>query len=805
MGSVRQGVVRACDSLATLVDELTADVRVSVRSLRRSLGFTLGVVLTLSICIGANATVFTVLNAAVLRPLPYTDPERIVYLPLLSTDRLSTLQSTTRALSSLAVYRPIEFTLTRRAASVRLSGAEVSPGFFDVLRSPPALGRSLLPGDARVVVVSHGTWMQYLGGDADAIGAPVTLNGERYEVVGVMPSDFAFPRLDTEFWTTLRPSPADGRTRRSMPGIGRLEDGASADQARAEARVIADAPGLPDNHFGDLVTLKERMTAPVRPALLVLQAAALLLLLLACVNVANLLLSRALARRREFAVALAVGAGRLRLARRILTESVMLAALGAVLGQSLSLLCAPVVRPLVRSGIPYLDDIRLDPVIFGVTLVASLVSGLLAGLVPCLALSRQDISRGLRAGDSAGSPDRRVMRIHTLLATAQLALALVLVVSAGLLMTSFWKLVTVDPGFRVDGVLTFEVALPADRYQSMERKRAFAREFLGRIDDLPGIRSAGITNVLPFLFAGFAEPFVLGGVRHGLGEIASERLMLPSYKVVSPGYFRSLGIPLVAGRGFTDRDGESGPPVAVLSETFVRRFSEGNPVGQRMEFLRRSWEVVGVAKDVRHAGLDQEPWPEVYVSYSQVPQERASWLSSMSFAIQGDADLPALVPTIRRMLFRIDETLVLDKAAPLEELLYASVARPRLYGGVVGGFALAALLLAAAGVGSVQAYWVTRRTREIGIRMAVGAGRRDVLGTVLTHGLRLTVAGTALGVVGAVATVRSLEGLLFGVSPMDTAILTGAVVVLDGTAFLACCFPAWRATTIDPVTTLRHD
>ena len=590
-----------------------------------------------------------------------------------------------------------------------------------------------------------------------------------------------------------------------MSAIGRLTAGGTTDQARAEAAVVAGAMGRLDNEFRNLVTLKERLTAPIRPAFLVLQAAALSVLILACVNISNLSLSRAIARRREFAATVALGGGPVRLARRIVTESVLLAAFGALLGQSLSLLATPALVPLFRESVPYLHDIRPTLGMFAGTLAASLVCGLLAGLVPSLAPLRQSVAHALRANDLASSPGGgRSMALHTILGILQLALAVLLVVSAGLLVKSFRNLTAVDPGYRPGGVVTFEVNLPDIQYQSMERKRALFGTLLERIRSLPAIQSAGVTNTLPFRFSFLTEPFVLDGVRYDLDAALLAEGLPSSYRVVSPGYFGTMGMPLVAGRGFMDSDEEGQTPVVVLSETFVRRFSGANPIGLFMEFLGHAWEVVGIAKDVRHAGLDQEPWPDVYLSYRQVPDERASWISTMNFALRGDADLLAVLPTVRSMLVALDKTLVVDKVASLEELVHESLARPRLYGGVVSAFALSALVLAATGVASVQTYWVTRRRREIGIRMALGATPNRVFGLVAGNAVRMMVVGTGLGLAGVTVAARWLDSLLFGVAPMDLSILASVVLVLNGVVLFAGCLPAWGAMTGDPGTVLRE-
>ena len=583
-----------------------------MRSLRRNPGFTAAVVSTLSICIGANATTFSVLNAALLKPLAYTEPDRIVRLPPMGTDQLAAWRSSTKTLSSMALYRSTELTLGGRDESIRLAGMEVSPELFEVLGSSAMLGRALLAGDSDVIAVSYRTWMRYLGGDPGALNRFVRLDGVQYQVVGVMSEGFAFPSRDTDFWISLPTHAADrvrGRSGTVVSAVGRLREGISIEQARAEASSIAAALNVSRI---EVVTLLEHTTAPVRPALWVLQAAGVFVLLIACVNITSLLLARTTDRRREFAVRTAVGAGRVRLARHVLTESVLLAALGAIVGYPLSFLGVKLVLPLARSSIPYLDEIGPDPLVLAFTLGVSLTCGLLCGLVPAITMSERELLGSLKMGGLSGTSDRRATRTHALLVIAEVALALVLLVAAGLLITSFRQLATVNPGYSPQGVLTFHVALPDARYPLIEHRRGFYSDLLNRIDELPEVQSAGVTNVLPFRFSMFGTTFSINGIRQ---PAMTPGGMPYSFKVVSPAYFDSMGIPIVKGRGFRDIDRLNGPPVIALSETFARaHFANEDPIGKYIQFMRHSWEVVGVINDVKHVGLDQEPWAEIYLS-----------------------------------------------------------------------------------------------------------------------------------------------------------------------------------------------
>ena len=679
---------------------------------------------------------------------------------------------------------------------------EVSPELFEVLGSSAMLGRALLAGDSDVIAVSYRTWMRYLGGDPGALNRFVRLDGVQYQVVGVMSEGFAFPSRDTDFWISLPPHAADlvrGRSGTVVSAVGRLREGISIEQARAEASSIAAALNV---SWIEVVTLLEHTTAPVRPALWVLQAAGVFVLLIACVNITSLLLARTTDRRREFAVRTAVGAGRVRLARHVLTESVLLAALGAIVGYPLSFLGVKLVLPLARSSIPYLDEIGPDPLVLAFTLGVSLTCGLLCGLVPAITMSERELLGSLKMGGLSGTSDRRATRTHALLVIAEVALALVLLVAAGLLITSFRQLATVNPGYSPQGVLTFHVALPDARYPLIEHRRGFYSDLLNRIDELPEVQSAGVTNVLPFRFSMFGTTFSINGIRQ---PAMAPGGMPYSFKVVSPAYFDSMGIPIVKGRGFRDIDRLNGPPVIALSETFARaHFANEDPIGKYIQFMRHSWEVVGVINDVKHVGLDQEPWAEIYLSYRQLPSTVSGpWLSSMTFALRSNEELRTLVPAIRRLLFQIDPALVVGRVVTMEDLVFNSIARPRFQAVLIGTFALGALLLAAVGVSSVLAYSVRRRTREVGIRIALGAGRTDVVGMVLIRGLGLTVAGMALGLLGAFAVTGYLENMLFAVSPLDPTVLAGAFLVLSAVALFACYLPARRAVRVDPVVALR--
>ena len=783
-------------------ERLLQDARYAARIMRRKPGFTCTVVLTLALCIGANAAIFSVLDAAILRPLSFTEPDRIVGLPGLSTDGLGEWRTRTKTLSALALYGTRELTLAGRDEALALSGMEVSEQFFDVLGSPAMLGRTVLAPDARVIVLSHGTWTRYLGADAGAIDKFIRLDDVQYQVIGVMPDEFAFPSSDPAFWIPLQ-SPAAGGpfdgVQTVSSAVGRLAEGVSLEQAAAEAEVIGEALGSVGDEHQEMATLLAQTTADVRPVVLIVQAAGVLLLLIACVNVSGLLLARAIERKREFAVRIAIGAGRWRLTRQVLAEGLCISGLGAVLGYVLSLVGITALLPLVKDAIPHLDTISPDPVVFAAVGGVSLICGVLCSLVPALSICGPGRLGALKIGGLSETGDRHGTATRGILVMAQVALAVVVLVAAGLLVTSYRNLTAVDPGYDPAGVLSFDVSLPADRYPLIEQRRLFFSELLRETAAMPDVESVGLTSALPFRFATLFSSLVIDGI--------SYRWPDASFKIVSPDYFGTMTIPVVRGRGFTDLDGAAGPYVVAVSERFAReRFSDTDPIGRQIDFMQRRWEVVGVVKDVNHTGLDQEPWSEIFLSYRQLPSDnRGPWLTSMTFAIKSEAAPAGIIPDVRRRLFHLDPTVALNNVAAMDELVLTSIARPRFQAVVIGAFAVGALLLCALGVSSVVAHTVRNRTREIGIRMALGAGRVEVLALVLRRGLALTSFGIVLGVLAAFAGTSYLESMLFGVSPLDQVVLGGAVLLLSTVAAIASYLPARRATAVDPVTTLRWE
>ena len=555
----------------------------------------------------------------------------------------------------------------------------------------------------------------------------------------------------------------------------------------------------------ELVRLKDELIAPVRPALLVLLVSVGFVLLIACANVANLLLARAASRQHEIAIRGALGAGRARLIRQVLTESLLLAAIGGAIGIALSFWGVRLLAALGPGNIPRLSEISIDAPVFGFTVAVSLITGILFGLAPALRLSNVDRTQALKEGAMQGASGFdlfRRNRTRSLLAVAEIALAMILVVGAGLLINSFMKLSSVDPGYNPENVLTFQVSLPQARYPDAQRIQ-FYDQLGGELRQLPGVASAGMANTLPL------QPGVMRISLMIQGRPAPtrpEEMVLGDIRIVSPDYAEAMGVKVLDGRDFNAGDRAGQPNVAMINKTMARRhFADENPIGQRVRLGGPNpWEIVGVLDDVRHSGLDAEPQPEIYMDYRQARGELQRGPSGMFFAVRTAEEPGALAGSVRSLVQRLDANLTIDNVATMEQRVADSVARPRFYAVLLGIFASVALTLAAVGIYGVMAYSVSQRTREIGIRVALGAPRREVLGLVLRQGLTLAAIGIAAGLAGALAVTRYLENMLFGLTPFDPSTFAAVSVLLAAIALIACYVPARRATRVDPIVALRY-
>ncbi len=808
------------------------DLRYAARALGRSRGFTAVAVLTLALGIGAATAIFSVVNAVLLRPLPYPDADRIVQVfqlierpnlgtPLrggLTPDQFQIWRARARGLAHIGVHGVRTYTLTGLDDAVRLHGAAVTPSLFPLLDIAPLLGRVFEPAEAQpgaepVVILSQDTWERYLGSDPEVVGRLLTLEGNPYRVVGVMPRRFAFPSLDyrndsgalddlPQFWVPVGlqpPNPNPTTDVAMMPTLARLAPALTLEQAVAEANTLVP-PVRPDRPVRvEIVPLREELVAPVRPALLMLQSGVGFLLLIACANVTNLLLARGAARQRELGIRLALGAGRGQLTRGILVESLLLAAGGGTFGCLLAWWGTLLLRALPPGNVPRIAETTVDGSVLVFALGVSLATGVLVGLVTAVQVNRANPLRSLRetaGGDGRGSRHRP----SSVLAVAQVAAATILLVGAALLANSFLRLTQVDPGFNPDGVISFQIALPRYRYADTSQHQALYTRLYDALAALPDADAVVLGNSLPPL-----RPRLFGGLLID-GEAATPAVV--AGRMVTPGFFRGLGVPVLQGRGLTDRDIVGQPPVAVVSDTFARQhFPTREALGAEFEILRSSEpiRIVGVVGNTMPPEPDGTTRPEVYFSYLQFPSPNPGFspLNTLAGAVRTTRDPGAMAGSIRNTVRRLDPDLAVDNLVTMDELRSDELGRARFYLTAAAGLACVALLLAAIGIYGVLAYAVSQRTRELGIRIALGADAGGLIRMVSLQGLWLALAGLAFGLAGAMWTTRFLESLLFGITTRDPITLLGVVFVFVLAALAACYLPARRATRVDPLASLR--
>ncbi|MBF5043479.1 ABC transporter permease [Aggregicoccus sp. 17bor-14] len=794
---------------------LLQDLRFALRTLLRRPGFTLAVVLTLALGIGANSAIFATVEAVLLRPLPLREPERVVQVwgthPDVGEEAASLPdfrdwrdgQSAVR----LAALANSALNLTGLGEPQRVPTGGASADFFEVMGAAPALGRGFTAQEARtgqgqVVVLSHGFWKRQLGGSPSALGRTLTLDGRPYTVVGVAPEglEAVFPRL--QLWVPLPDDSSEARRADFLRVYGRLAPGASVESAQAQLRAVAArlTQEHPDTNARWSVAVRglhAEFTRPARPALLLFSGAVALVLLIACANVANLLLAQGAARERELAVRTALGASRGRLVRQLLTESLLLSCLGGALGLLFAVWGADALvqlRPRALQGLA--GGVDAVSVLF--TLGLSLLTGVLFGLVPALRLARAPQGTGLLRQASGGAGGGR--RLRGALVLAEVALALMLLVGAGLLVRSFGRLQQVDPGFEPAGVLSGVLSLPEARYAKDADEAALYGRLLERVNALPGVERAALASNLPLSGGGnYLNMGIEGRDSAGDGPQDAETAS------VSARYFEALHIPLREGRTFAASDVAGAPDVAVVNEALVRRFFGGkSPLGARVTLDgKRYFRIVGVVGDVRSESLGEQAYRQLYVPLAQVPAPRV--MLAVRAAGGTDAAALALSPGVRRELAALDAQLPLAEVQPLSESLGRELSAPRVNVRVLGLFAAVALLLAALGIYGVMAYAVAQRTREIGIRMALGADAADVLRLVVRQGMAPALLGVGAGLAGALATSRLLSGLLYGVAATDLATFALVPLGLLAVALLAAWLPARRATHVDPTEALRAE
>jgi predicted permease len=820
------------------------DARYGLRMLRKNPGFTAIAVVTLALGIGANTAIFSIVNGVLLRPLPYEDPERLFTISNnapgkgykdfgASPPDFRMLRDQNHTFTSLSAFYNADFNLTGADRPERVSAAVVSAEYFATLGVRPMLGRTFLPGEEkwgshRVMVVSESFWRSHLNADPN-FSKTLSLDGEAYEVIGVMAAGFYTRSMNLEAWVPMAWKPKDNYDSHNnyfLNMVGRMKPGVTPEQAYADLNsiMLSIAQQFPENKGigADLQPLSAAWLGPVRPALMILLAAVGLVLLIACVNLANLLLARSAGRRKEIGIRSALGASRGRLLRQFLTETVLLALLGGATGLGLAFFSLRLL-PLAGDVLPRVTHVRLDDWVLAFTAALSLATGLLFGLLPALQnAANKEVSASLKEGGRSGQAGQSRGALHAGLVISEVALAVVLLIGSGLAIRSLQRLLNVDRGFTPQHVLTFQVSLPqsydpnpdALRIGAPPQVAAFYREFLERIEHLPGVKSAGAGSTLPLrgenwgkLFTPLDKPL----------PTSIDEVPHVQYRSIAGHYFQALGIHLIKGRLLDERDRANAPFAVVVNETLAHMYwPNENPIGKMLmlnppinlvpaELVPKGFEVqkftvVGVVGDVHYGRLNQDPAPLVYATVLQ-----HDFPMGPNFVVSTDRDPTTLVSSIRGALNQFDKQLPLAEVATMEEIMSESVAQPRLEAVLLGLFGGLAMVLAAVGIYGVMSYSVNQRTGEIGVRMALGADRGDVLLLIAKQGLLLAIIGLGTGLVLSLAGTRLMSNLLFGISPTDPLTFVSIMVLLGAAALLACYIPARRATKVDPMIALRHE
>lgn len=806
------------------METLLQDIRFGIRMLGKHGAFTFVALLTLALGIGANTAIFSVVNAIVFRPLPYSAPQQLVgvwtkdlkrpgsqYPASLPTFR--DWQQQAHLFSGFAAYAFNRFHVSGNEGPDETRGALTTANFFEVMGVKPVLGRALQPADEheRVVVIGDELWRRRFNADKNVVGKTINLNSETFTVIGVMPASFRFPVPDIELWSSLAPlysldsrSVGDWINNRSLNGyrvVGRLQEGVQQEQAQAEMNTIAErlAKDYPDSNAGTgvvLVPLRTQMIGNYQKALVVLLVAVGFILLIACANVANLMMSRTAARDREIAIRRAMGAGQFRLIRQMLTESVLLSSLGGLIGLLLAAWGVQLLLGLTPKDIPRLEGVSVDRAALLFTLIVSLGTGVLFGLAPAWHARNLSLNESLREGGRGIAGLARVKRLRELLVMTEIALAVVLLIGAGLMLKSFARLTDVDPGFDPDNLLTMAVGLQFVRYQDPAKQVAFFDQALQRLRSLPGVVAAGACTSLPPSYIQQGTGFTIEGRPQEPGIQPPSAIYMPA----TPGYLEALGIPLVRGRTIADADTAQAPGVVVINQTLASRFFPNeDPVGHRMTLSGVLRTIVGIVGDARYQGLGVEAGPQAYVPYAQSP------FPGMRIVVRTTTDPTSLMSAVRAQIQSVDSEEGPTRFATMTQLLSESVAQPRFNTFLIGLFAVLAFILSAIGIYGVISYDVTQRTGEIGVRMALGAQRRDVLRLVLRQGFLLTIGGILAGLAGAILLTRFLTGLLFEVKPTDPLTYVVVATLLAFVAIAACLIPARRATKVDPLVALRYE
>ncbi len=817
----------------SLIETLVQDSHYGLRMLRKNPGFTAIAILTLALGIGANTAIFSVVNAVLLQPLPFPEAGRLVTIygthsrlnentrPLSYPDFVD-LKNMNTVFEHVAAYQETNVALTTANGAFHLAAADVSADMFSVLHVAPALGRAFAPDEDRagafVVILSHQLWESQFHDDPGIIGHSVSINGRSYTIVGVMPPDFMFP-VDPKpraLWTTFAAlsTPVDGQKPDSdergahfLDVIARLKPGVTLKQADQEAGIVGGnlATQYADtNAFMSFraVSALDALVGDIRPQLYILLGAVTLVLLIACANVANLLLSRATSRHREIAIRAALGASRGRIVRQLLVESAMLSFAGGACGLAIAVWGSQMFTSLAGDRIPRLASATVDSRALAFAFVASIVTGIVFGIAPALQLSRLELTETLKESGRSGGQSSHQSRLRNLLVVSEMTLAVILLAGAGLLIKSLVRLENVHPGFNPRGVLTYVVDLPASRYPKNEQAETFFRELFDRVRRLPGVQSASGTMPLPLSGDTFRTSLQIEGRPTPKGDTLHVHA-----RMIALDYFRTMSIPLLQGRDFTSADRAGAANVVIINKELADKSFPGvNPIGRRIqpgigdESGTEPWrEIVGVVGNVKHGGLNRPDSIECYMPQDQIG------INTMWGVVKTDLPPASLASAIREQVNAIDKDVPVYDIETMDHYVANSVALPRFDSTLFGIFSALALVLAVVGIYGVMSYGVAQRTSEFGIRMTLGAQRRDVLRLVLLQGLKIAAVGVVIGVVGALAAARLLATLLFGVSPADPLAIAGAVIVLVACSLLACYIPARRAMRVDPMVALRYE
>jgi predicted permease len=800
------------------------DVRYGIRMLGKAPGFTTVAVIVLALGIGANTAIFSVVNSVLLRPLPFKDPGRIVFVNKIAAKgelagvegrEFLDWQKQNETFEQIAAYTDNNFNLSGIGEPERVSCAQVSASLFPLFGVRPLIGRAFLPeedrpGHNQVAVISRGLWQRRFGSVDSLADQILTLNGKSYAVVGVMPSSFEFPP-GPEIWLPIAldaEQETHGEFWSLVDVVGRVKQGSGIESARLElatlsSRLPNDGPAMGSETRIELVPLHEHLVKDVRLALLVLLGAVGFVLLIACANVGNLMLVRGAARQKEMAIRVAIGASRWRLARQLLTESLLIALLGGSMGVLLALwgvdLLVAAIPAELAGTIHGLSEIGIDRQALAFTLVVSILTGVVFGLAPALVASKPNLTEVLKQGGKNARAAHGPGSLRGALVVAELALALVLLAGAGVMIKSFARLMDVTPGFRTENVLTMRLELPRSRYADPQQAARFFQQVLDRVETLPGVESAGAINHRPLSGYSLVSFFSIEGSPRP--QPGKDQPIIVG--VSTPDYFRAMGIPLLSGRFFNEQDAEGAATVAIINQAMARRFfQDQDPIGKTIGFACKDGlcrKIVGVVGDIRQQGLGEEIRAEAYLPYLQFPS------NSMTLVLHTATDPLSFVAAVRGRVQEVDKDQPVSDIKTMQKRLSDSVAQPRLTMTMLGIFAAFALILAAVGIYGMMSYTVSGRTHEIGIRMALGAQRQDVIKLVLGQAALLAVAGTAIGIGAAVALTRVLSSLLFGVSATDPVTFAVVSIILTGVALGACFVPARRATKVDPMIALRYE